>query len=192
MGQTGKNIYTYVKVRVSEVLKGSVQGEYIVLKQEGGAAGDEQIIVDGAPKYKLGQQVLLFLNQLPDGALTVAYLFQSKYDIVEDERTGRRIVKRTIDGDNIHLLPGHDGANLTNIAELSAFTEKIRNILAGAEDERADEKNYQNLPLRSVPEEYKDAPDSSANGQQTPDFTFIQGGVRWFQPDSGTSDSFSA
>ncbi len=55
-----QNIYTYVKVRVSEVIKGQVQSERIVFKQLGGTAGDDSSIMFGAPEYKAGQRVLLF------------------------------------------------------------------------------------------------------------------------------------
>src|SRR5215213_1268480 len=40
-----QNIYTYVTVKVSEVLKGQIRNETIVIKQAGGIVGDDGIMI---------------------------------------------------------------------------------------------------------------------------------------------------
>jgi hypothetical protein len=176
-----QNIYTYVTVKVSEVLKGQIGSDSIVLKQAGGIVGDEGIIIDGAPGYKVGQQVLLFLNTLPDGALTVAHLFLGKYDIVNDAQTGRQMVQRTIDGDNVHLLPGQT-EQMTNRAELSTFLEKIRNaVRTQTKATGTFERNSGGTSIREVPSEYRsDMPDMSVKSKEVADFYYLNGGSKWF------------
>lgn len=176
-----QNIHTYVTVQISEMLKGQVQNYYVVLKQEGGVVGGDEVRIDGAPKYQVGQQVLLFLNTLPDGALTVAYLFQGKYDIVSDAQTGQLLAQRTIDGDNVHLLPGQD-AQVTNRAELSGFIEKIRSTVRyQTKTASIFERSYSGTDIREIPSEYKNSVgDTSAKDDTPAEFTFNQGGIRWF------------
>jgi hypothetical protein len=73
-----EKIYTDVKVQVAEVLKGQIQGDFVVFKQLGGTVGDDSTVIFGAPEYKKGQRVLLFLNTANDGTLRVAHQFQGK------------------------------------------------------------------------------------------------------------------
>lgn len=176
-----ENIYTYITVQVSEVLKGKIRNNIIVVKQAGGIVGDEEIMIDGAPRYKIGQEVLLFLNTLPDGALTIAHLFQGKYEIVEDAETGLKMAQRTIDSDTVHLLPGQD-AEVTNRAELSAFIEKIRDtVRSSTKDARADERNYRGANIREVPSEYRsDMEDMPARADDIAGFYYLNGGSKWF------------
>lgn len=177
-----RNIYTYVTVKVSEVLKGQIQNDTIVIKQDGGIVGEDEIRIDGAPRYEIGRQVLLFLDTQPDGALTVKYLFQGKYDIIDDNQTGLRMVQRTIDGDNVHLLPGDD-AQTTNRAELSAFIEKIRNTLrTRARETRSLEQNYRGAGIREVPSEYRSDMEDMSAKQDTvvPNFQTGFPARRWF------------
>jgi hypothetical protein len=173
-----QNIYTYVTVKVSEVLKGQLRNDTIVIKQAGGRVGDDAIIIDGAPKYKVGQEVLLFLNTLPDGSLTIAHLFQGKYEIVADADTGRQMVRRTIDGDNVHILPGQT-EQVTNSAELSAFIEKIRATLrSGAKETGA---KYRAASIREIPAEYRsDMEDMSAKTDVNAEFYYFNGGAKFF------------
>src|SRR4030095_8928852 len=58
-----ENINSFVKVRVSKVLKGQLQNDHIVFKQLGGTVGDNSTVIFGAPEYKAGQRVLLFLDR---------------------------------------------------------------------------------------------------------------------------------
>lgn len=173
-----RNIYTYVTVRVSEVLKGQIRNEVIVIKQDGGIVGEDEIRIDGAPRFQTGQRVLLFLDTLSDGALTVKYLFQGKYDIVDDAATGRLMVERRFyDGDNLHLLPGED-ALTTNRAEFSAFVEKIQSTLRSGVKERS----LRGATVREAPSEYRsNITDMSARDySDAPNFQTGNPGLKWF------------
>ncbi len=57
-------IYTFVRVRVEESLKGGASGE-IVVRRPGGAVGGIGQRVHGEPDFADGERVLLFLTRLP-------------------------------------------------------------------------------------------------------------------------------
>ena len=180
-----QNIYTYVNVRVSDVLKGQVQSERIVFKQLGGTVDGESSIIYGAPEYKAGQRVLLFLNTSDDGSLRVAHLFMGKYDIVEDARTKQIRIERKLDEKSVNLLGETASPEITNTARLSRFTKKIRRVLRTRADEAArfEERNSL-VPILDVPVDYVDEPAEDGDSV-TPQYAFIGNGSRWFEPDTG-------
>ena len=124
-----ENINTYVKIKISQTLKGQLQNDTIVFKQLGGTVGEDSTVIFGAPEYKTGQRVLLFLDTAQDGTLRVAHLFQGKYDVRDDTNTGRTRIKRELDKGDINILGATDGANITNDAPLARFTRKIARVL---------------------------------------------------------------
>src|SRR5437870_13731396 len=54
-------IYTYVTVKVQQVLKGQISERRIVLKELGGQVGDHGLTVWGNPQFVRGERVLLYL-----------------------------------------------------------------------------------------------------------------------------------
>ncbi len=85
-------IYTYVTVDVSEVLKGSIPGAQIVLKQAGGIVGGLGLSVSGQATFSAGQEVLVFAEVRPrDSALYTTALWQGKWALEFDAATGSRV-----------------------------------------------------------------------------------------------------
>src|SRR5437762_8886515 len=124
-----ENIETYVKVKVSTLLKGNIQGDDIVFRQLGGRVGDTSTVIFGAPEYKAGDRVLLFLDTARDGTLRIAHLFQGKYDVVDDKSSGQQRVRRHVDDDLVNILGQREGPEITNDSSLSKITKKIKKIL---------------------------------------------------------------
>jgi Matrixin/FG-GAP-like repeat/Fibronectin type III domain len=173
-------INTYVKIHITEILKGRLQGGQIVLKQLGGTVGDTSMRIYGAPEYRVGQRVLLFLNTASDGTLHVAHLFQGKYDVKQDEATGRTLVERKV-VDEVNIIGEREGAEITNRATLARLTKKIKRTLRAKAAEVAEyEAQFEAAPIVEIPPEYVDEPD----GDITAQYTFL-GNFRWFEPDSG-------
>jgi hypothetical protein len=183
---TDQNIYSYVKIHVSRILKGHLRAEQIVVKQLGGTVGDDSAVVFGAPDFRAGQRVLLFLNTSSDGTLRTAHLFMGKYDIVDD-KAGRSHVQRTVDGDAVQLLRRESSGDETNTADLASFIRKIKKILRTRATDVADYERLQSdVPIVEVPPEYIDEPAGApGSGEMTPQYTFLNNGFRWFEPDSG-------
>lgn len=177
------SINTYVKVHVSRLLKGQLQGEQIVFKQLGGTVGNESTHIFGAPAYKAADRVLLFLDTAPDGTLRVAHLFMGKYDIVDDPQTNESRVERNIDKGSVNILGVQEGPDITNTATLARFTKKIRKVLrTNTADVAGYDAKYAAVPIVETPPEYID----NQNDESQPDLSaqYALFGYRWFEPDS--------
>jgi hypothetical protein len=178
-----ENINTYVKLHVSNVLKGHLEDALIVFKQLGGTVADNSTVIFGAPRYAVGQSVLLFLDTAPDGTLRIAHLFQGKYDVVEAQ-DGQLRVERKID-ESVNILGKREGPDITNSASLARFTRKIKRVLRDKADEVAVYSATRDIgPIVETPPEYSDN-DASQSGDVTAQYTFLGSGYRWFEPDSG-------
>lgn len=85
-------IYTYVTIDVTAVLKGSVPGPQIVLKQAGGIVGDLGLSVSGQATFSSGEEVLVFAEIRPrDSTLYTTALWQGKWALEFDAATGARV-----------------------------------------------------------------------------------------------------
>jgi hypothetical protein len=81
-------IYTYITLLPSEILKGSLGLEPIVIKQLGGRLDDEGLFVPGQARFAVGEHVLVFLEARPrDRTLYTAGLWQGKWTIAFDDAT---------------------------------------------------------------------------------------------------------
>ncbi|HYP27184.1 MAG TPA: NBR1-Ig-like domain-containing protein [Blastocatellia bacterium] len=183
-------VYTYVKLKVQEVLKGQVTERKIVIKLLGGQSGEYSTTIFGNPEFKVGEKTVVYLDTWPDGSLKVHHLFLGKYTISRDGITGREIATRTVTDTNIIKLQiqGKDGQpskTITERMELSSFVAMIRSRLSANWDRSVafDQRYYSGLPMRAVPEEYGS---KVKDGKITPQFTFITNPPRrWFEPDTG-------
>ncbi len=73
------DIFTLVDVEVEEVLKGSIPGPVITLKEEGGIVAERHRVVFGTPEFHVGERVLLFLAVHADGSLRTNHLALGKF-----------------------------------------------------------------------------------------------------------------
>ena len=126
----GKEIYTYVTVRVKDRFKGPKGQATLTLRQLGGQVGTIASEVPGMPEFAKGEEVVLFLSQKDAaGYPWVVGLQQGKYSVVTDEN-GFKQVRNEIDGLS---LAGPDGlkagAKGSSQMPLDAFLESIRNEL---------------------------------------------------------------
>jgi hypothetical protein len=76
-------IYTYTSIRVDESIKGGPRRAYL-LRHPGGKIGALNADVPGTPKFKQGDQVIVFLRDRKDGTYDVVGLGQGKYDILNN------------------------------------------------------------------------------------------------------------
>jgi Putative Ig domain len=187
-------IYTYVTLRVNEVLKGRITARHIVLKEPGGQVGLQGSLVFGAPQFKPDEEVLLYLDTWNDGSLRVHQMFLGKFTITNDAATGKTMAKR--DGPDAGVVVEErthaDGARgpATSRMELATYTEMVRARLA-ANRERArdfERAHYANVALLTEPPGYSRA----VAGGMHAEFNFITNpAVRWFEPDSNLPVAFN-
>ncbi|MEK6406224.1 MAG: FG-GAP-like repeat-containing protein [Acidobacteriota bacterium] len=177
-------IYTYITVRVSEVIKGQITERRITIKELGGVVGDRVSVVYGSPQFKRGEKVLLYLSTREDGSLRTYQLFLGKFSLVRDDATGNRFAVRDTGGENVTVIGAPQGqpqGDTTDRMELLAYAEMVRTKLAvNLERSQAFEEAYfKNTPVLASPPGFV-----RSKHQLQPEYTFL-GNRRWFQPDSG-------
>lgn len=177
-------VYTYIRLQVSTVLKGSITEREIVLKELGGETHDLGTQIWGMPRFEFGQEVLLYLNTWPDGALRVHQGFLGKFNISRDLSTGRDFVERQSEGDNVVILAG-SGNNGTNRSELGAYTQMVGHLIEANRKRMRDfeQMYYSDVPVLAQPIEIQSPrPDSEISPQWA--LLNPSSPVRWFEPDS--------
>ena len=85
------SIWTVATLEVVETLKGNLPRE-IAVRLPGGRVGHLIATVDGTPKFKPGDNAVVFLERSPAGGFTVAGWVQGTFRIGRDPRTGSETV----------------------------------------------------------------------------------------------------
>lgn len=107
---SGRRIYTYVELRNDEVLKGSVEGRTLLIRELGGQVEGLSLEIPGTAKFKVGEDVVVFLSpRNADGSYDVRGLMMGKYD-VEKNPEGEEVLSGGELSLNRHhaLTPDHD------------------------------------------------------------------------------------
>ncbi len=190
-------IFTYITLRVQEVIKGQISERKIVIKEEGGQVGMRGSRIFGTPEFAPDEQVLLYLDTWADGSLRVHQLFLGKFSIVKDPNTGTlTVVRSTADADVVvvNSLPqsGQAKGAATEKMELSAYTEMVRSKLAAnlPRSQEFEERYYHGIPVLARPAEFTN---KSKQGEIEPQYVFLSPSSppRWFEIDSGQAVPFS-
>jgi hypothetical protein len=127
-----RKIVTDVTVLVSESLKGVPAGR-ITLTQLGGDVGGFRYAVPGSPRFRPGEETLLFVWRDARGRAQVNGLAQGKFDIATDPATGERTVQRGPEGLRVRearalsLVPSGEQAPQLKLGDMLG---EIRTILA--------------------------------------------------------------
>jgi hypothetical protein len=86
----GGHIWTFTTFEVVETLKGKLQGR-ITVRLVGGKVGHLISTVDGAPRFRSGEDAVLFLEPVQHGEMTVVSWAQGTFRIQRDA-AGRETV----------------------------------------------------------------------------------------------------
>ena len=87
-------IWTHAQLDVSEVLKGSLNSEYIVIEQPGGAWGSKTATIESVARFSLEEEGYFFVEHLSADRSVPVGMFQGKYNILMDPYTQKEIVHR--------------------------------------------------------------------------------------------------
>jgi hypothetical protein len=89
-----RHIITKVEINVSEVISGTPP-QPLVLVMLGGTVGDETMFVAGAPKFKVGDEDILFIHGNGVQFTPLVAMMHGRYPILHDRATGRAYVARS-------------------------------------------------------------------------------------------------
>lgn len=168
-----EGIYTYVTVRIEEVLKGNVSRRRITLKQLGGQARGRGLQVAGQPTFSVGEHVVLFLEVRPrDNTLYTTAHWQGKWRIERDAATGEEYAVRAVPGDTAQLRI------------VDAETRPLRGLLRTIRARAAETEGQEPAPqIRFTPPELVE-PNSDPDDI---DPFALFGPARWHEADNGGS-----
>lgn len=104
-GRSAK-IFTEVQLQVTEVIAGTAPAD-LTLEMLGGRVGEQELTVEGAPQFKVGDEDILFVSGNGKNLSPLRGMMYGRYPILKDAATGRAYVARA------------DHAPLRNTAEVS-------------------------------------------------------------------------
>jgi Matrixin len=185
-----RGFFTYITLRVTEVLKGQITTREVVLKEPGGTAGGFGSMFFGVPQFTVDEQVLVYLDSWQDGSLRVYQWFMGKFTIASDASSGQMITSRAPAEGGVSVLGRSAAGASTDRMEIGAYTTMIREHIA-ATRERGDEheaRNFRGIALRSMPREL-----SVPGNTPLENFVLLNPSLppRWFEPDSNQPVTFN-
>lgn len=86
-GDKARRIETHVTLKVGKVLKGHASGPYLTIRLFGGRIGDRSIFLPGMPGFRVGEDVVLFLEHTSEG-FKPAGLSLGKFTVERDADSG--------------------------------------------------------------------------------------------------------
>lgn len=114
--QGRRYILTYVEVNIQEVISGAPPSP-LVLEILGGRVGEEAMVVDGVPKFEVGQEDILFVRGNGHQFCPLTALMHGRYPVVR-EKNGRAHISRS------NHVPLHETAEVAQPLEDSLLTQK--------------------------------------------------------------------
>jgi hypothetical protein len=110
---SGRAIVTVVTFKVIRTLKGELGGQ-TQLEFLGGTVGDYRLEVPGIPRFRVGDEDVLFVDERGQPVSPVVGFMHGRFRVLEEPGTGRRSVAR------------HDFEPLARVADIGASTPPAR------------------------------------------------------------------
>ena len=89
----GKKIITKVALEVREVVAGTPPKE-VVLEILGGRMGDEQMVIEGAPRFHVGDEDILFVRGNGHTIVPLVAMMHGRYPVMKEASSGRKYMAR--------------------------------------------------------------------------------------------------
>jgi len=128
-------IWTVTLFSPEDVWKGSVPGT-IEVRLLGGTAGNVTSTVEGVPRFRQGEEVVLFLEPTKYGDFSVVSWIQGTFRVARSERTGQKVVTQDTaayrTASNLLAAPAPSGAGVVRMP-LDAFRARVLNALDAAQ-----------------------------------------------------------
>jgi hypothetical protein len=107
-----RHIETYITFKVDDNVKGDAGAAYTI-QMLGGTVGDQTMEVSDAPKFKVGDRDILFVEHNYDQFVPLVGINHGRFHVQHDDVTGRDIV---VNG---------EGEPMKNLAKLGYETESV-------------------------------------------------------------------
>jgi hypothetical protein len=90
----GVKIFTEVELQVVEVIAGNAPAK-LTLELLGGRVGEQELVVEGAPQFQVGDEDILFVSGNGRNLSPLNRMMHGRYPILKDAATGRAYVARS-------------------------------------------------------------------------------------------------
>jgi hypothetical protein len=100
----GREIFTYITLRVTERIKGDITGDQIVLRHLGGVVGNVESRVSGMPQFARHEKVLVFLGRYPSSPHFGVMDWLEGKKTIQHNTAGQEMVKTGIRGESTRPL----------------------------------------------------------------------------------------
>ena len=114
--------FTETTIDISDRLKGD-RSQEVTIRHEGGKIGSMTIDVSGTPKFRVGDDVIVFLKSMPDGTFYVVGLDQGKYAVSGDAAVSNTSSLEVIDPATGRILTG--ATTKTSVNSLKAQIREL-------------------------------------------------------------------
>jgi len=180
------HVFTYIRLKVRQVLKGSLASDDIVLKELGGEADGHGTFLGSAPPFAIGERVLLYMDTWPgDGSLRIHDQFLGKFSIARDASSGKMMVIRSAPQETPIRSQLGDVLS-TDQMELSAYLKMLRGRISAdmIQSQQFEAQYYGDAPFTATPPSYN--PNAQrTTGALSPEFHLYSPPGRWFEVDAG-------
>ena len=96
-------IHSYVTIAIDQVIAGETLPNPLVLDQLGGRVGRRVELIEGAPVYRKGESVLVFVEKVEDVYRTLGF-YQGKYNLETDPDTGWQYYVQRVPAGGVSVL----------------------------------------------------------------------------------------
>ena len=176
-------VNTYVHIEPTDIVFGSLPDGTVILREPGGRLRGQSEWIFGSAEYRVGEEVLVFVSQNPDGTLRTTGMSMGKFTIAPDDRGIPNAERRL--GEGAALWDLERGQLVTEpgpeVYDLQGLLDAVRT----AAPARAALQAARSLPkitppelTRAVVREHQEA------------FTYLSTPSRWFEPDDGVPISY--
>lgn len=105
----GREIYTYITLRVMEKIKGNIAGSEITLRHLGGIVGNIESRVSGMPQFTRHEKVLVFLGRYPSSTYFGVMDWLEGKKTIQHNAAGQEMVRIGTRGESSQSLKEYIG-----------------------------------------------------------------------------------
>ncbi|WP_150117758.1 hypothetical protein [Microvirga vignae] len=122
------DIATYVTLANLESLTGSYQERSLTLRFSGGAVGNEIVEVEGSPRFREGERVILFVDGNGQQLVPILGWSQGVFRVVRDPRGGPEVISDSVGNRVFGIRDGQVIKERRVASEIELFGERPSGI----------------------------------------------------------------